>query len=392
VNSIENDIRFLSQELEDRQSQTDQEQQAAQYITDRLKALLPTARRVDFDAVGNFRLMFAAYCGEFILVGLVALWWPTVAFFYGLTIFLAYMAEFIGYPVFSRFLPHYESSSAVGLLEAHDASCFLVFTAYLDTDDNPFARVEAMLARFQLHYVVIACMVLVLATCGIDALGAYYGQASADTWWMRLLGVGALASFSVAGFVRALATWQNRGANNNASGLAALLHVAERLNANPIPNTSALFYAAGSHHANMAGMRTMLTENPAMTENTYLVNIEGVGAGQLCYTRAEGILHQMPCAPELVAVAEQLGKAHQASPTTIHNRRTNAYLPLMRGVHAMSVTRLGEDGLPVHFGSDADVFNHVDSEAVLKAAVFAELVAREAAKRHLAIDGFNDND
>jgi hypothetical protein len=391
MNAIETDLQFLCGELEDRQPQTDEEKRAAQYVTDRFAASLDNAHRVDFDAIGNYRLMFAAYCGEFAFISLVAMWWPTVAFFYGLAIFLAYMAEFMGYPIFSRFLPHYESSSAVGLSDAHDASCFLVFTAYLDTDDNPFSRVEAKLTQYCLHYLVILCMVFVLATCGIDALGSFTSQVNPHTWWMRWAGAGVFLLLSVAGFLRSLAVRQNRGANNNASGVTALLCIADQMRANPIKNTTVLFYAAGSHHAGMEGMRTMLKENPGMADNTYLINIDGVGAGQLCYTCAEGILHRIPCAPELVAIAEHHGENYQATAARLHNRRTNAYLPLMGGIPSISIVALQKDGLPAHFGSDTDVLDNVDVDAIASAAAFAEFIGREAASRHLAIEGFNDN-
>lgn len=386
MNAIDKDLHFLCEELGDRQAQTDEEKRAAQYVTDRLASSLENAHRVDFDAIGNYRMMFAAYCGEFIIISLMAMWWPTVAFFYGLTIFLAYMAEFMGYPVLSRFLPHYESSSAVGLSDANDSSCVVVFTSYLDTDDNPFSRIEAMLTRYYLHYIMILGMVLVLATCGIDALGVYMDQVNPYTWWMRWVGVGMFSVFAAAGFFRALAVRQNQGANNNASGVAALLHVADLLHENPISNTSVLFYCAGSHHANMAGMRTMLAENPGMTENTYLINIESVGAGQLCYTRAEGLLHQMPCDAELVAIAKQ----HDAAAISLHNRRTNIYLPLMQGIRAISILRREKDGLPAHFGKDSDICENVDAQQVIEAARFAEFIGREAAKRHRSIPEFEE--
>ena len=391
MNSIETDLHFLCEELGDRQAQTDEEKRAAQYVTDRLASAMDNAHRVDFDAVGNYRMMFAAYCGEFIIISLMAMLWPTVAFFYGLTIFLAYMAEFMGYPIFSRFLPHYESSSAVGLSETRDSSCVIVFTAFLDTDDNPFCRIEAILAKYYLHYFIILCMVFVLAACGIDALGSFTEQVNPYTWWMRWIGVGVFSFFATAGFFRALAVRQNRGANNNASGVAALLHIADLLRENPIENSSVLFYAAGSHYANMAGMRTMLAENPGMTENTYVINIEAVGAGQLCYTRAEGILHQMSCDSELVAIAKHCGEAYQAIATTQHNRHTNIYLPLMRGIPAISILRQEENGLPAHFGIDPDVCENVDLQAVMEAARFAECIGREAAKKHRSIPGLEEN-
>ncbi len=387
MNSIKTDLQFLCGELEDRQAQTDEEKRAAQHVADRLAGAVDNVRRVDFDSVGNYRMMFAAYCGEFIVINLLALWWPTVAFFYGIVIFLAYMAEFLGYAVFSRFLPHFESSSAVGLSEAHDAACVLIFTAYLDTDDNPFSRVEASLARYYLHYLIILGMVFVLTTCGIDTLGTFTDTVNPYTPWMRWVGIGLFSVLSIIGIVRMVAVRQNRGANNNASGVAGLLHIAERLREFPIENTTVLFYAAGSHYANMTGMRTMLTENPGMAENTYLINIESIGSGKLYYSIAEGMLHPISCDPALVAAARTLRNKYQANHIVVNNRRTNAYLPLMRGIPAISVMRLDETELPAYFGVDQDLCENVDSQAIKEAAEFAEAIGRETAKKHRAIPG-----
>lgn len=385
MNSIDTDLHFLCEELEDRQAQTDGEKRAAEYVTDRFSASVGNARRVDFDAIGNQRLMFAAYCGEFVFISLVALWWPTVAFFYGIFVFLCYMAEMMGYAVFSRLLPHFESSSAVGLTEAHDSSCVIVFTAYLDTDDNPFSRIEASFTRYRLHYALILCMVLALAACGIDALGGINEQVNPYTWWMHWAGAAIFFGLAVAGFLRSLAVRQNRGANNNASGVAALLYVADLLKESPIENTTVLFYAAGSHYADMAGMRAMLTENPGMADNTYLINIESVGAGKLHYTRAEGILHKLPCHPVLKAIAKEYESTANAAAASCHAFCTNAYLPLMRGVPAISLLRLDDTGLPAYFGIDRDVCENVSVEAIKEAANFAVTIGREAARQHRSI-------
>jgi hypothetical protein len=231
-------------------------------------------------------------------------------------------------------------------------------------------------------------MVFVLATCGIDALGTFTETVNPYTWWMRWAGVGVFSLLSVVGIVRMVAIRQNRGANNNASGVAALLHIADSLRQNPIENTTVLFYAAGSHYANMTGMRTMLTENPGMAENTYLINIESVGAGKLYYSIAEGMLHPLPCNAELVAVARQYREKYQSGHIVVNNRRTNAYLPLMRGIPAISVMRLDETELPAYFGVDQDLCENLDIQAIKEAAEFAENIGREAAKNHRAIPGF----
>ena len=228
-------------------------------------------------------------------------------------------------------------------------------------------------------------MIFVLATCGIDALGALNEQVNPYTWWMRWAGVAIFTAFAVVGLLRSLAIRQNRGANNNASGVAALLHVADLLHENPIENTTVLFYASGSHYANMAGMRAMLSENPGMTENTYLVNIESVGTGNLHYTRSEGILHPLPCDSTLVALAKQYESQYEATGIALHTFRTNAYLPLMRGIPAISILRLDKTELPVYFGIDQDICENVATEAIEEAARFAVSIGREAARQHRSI-------
>ncbi len=387
MDSLEKDLQFLAGGLAERQAQTDEEKRAAQYVTERLKPSTQKANMVDFPGLGTSRLLFPAYCGEFIVVSLVSFWWPTIAFFYGMVIFLAYMAEFIGYPVFSRLLPHYASSNAAGVSQSSTPFAFIVFTAYLDTDDNPLTRMEATLARFYLHYVVILAMVGVLAVCGIDALGAFYGRVHPHTDWMRWANIGLFTCFAIAGVLRAMATFDNPGANNNASGVTAMLHIADRLRENPIEHASVLFCATGSHFANMGGMRALLYDNPAVadTNNIYVINIEGVGAGSLHYTRAEGILHQTPCAPELVEAAAKTADDYDAASCAIHNRRTNAYLPLMRGARAISVLRLEDDGLPAHYGRGSDVCDNVDVAAIQQAALFAEAIGREVARSDAAV-------
>ncbi|MCK5863289.1 MAG: M28 family peptidase [Candidatus Hydrogenedentes bacterium] len=392
MDTLEKDLHFLAEELGARLPQTDAEKRAAEYVTNRLSSSLDEAHGIDFDAIGNYRLFFAAYFAEFIVVGLMALWWPTPAFFYGLVIFLVYIAEFMGYPILSSFLPHYASSSAMGQSKTHDAACTIVFTAFLDTSDNPFSRIEARFAKYYLHYGIILCMLFVLVTCGIDALGAFRGQVNPYTEGMRWIGIGLFTLIAAAGFLRALFINQNRGANSNASGVTALLHLADLLQENPIKNSVVLFYAAGSHHANMEGMRTLLTENPHMAENTYVINIESIGAGQLCYTKTEGMLQQMPCDPELLAAAKMHSKKFHALPTTLNNRCSNAYLPLIHNIPALSILRLGKDGLPAHFGKSSDICKNIDLEAVRDAALFAECIGREVVKRHIKIPGFDEND
>lgn len=376
MENISKDIRFLTETLEHRQSATEQEEQAADYVLERLTPYVEDARKMTFSVVENFRLVLGAYYGEFVVTCALAFWWPTVAFFYGFFVFLAYLAEIFGYPVFSRLLAYYESSSVSGYTEGDDPERLLVFTAYLDTDDSPVSDASGLPIIRYLNGAILVGMVLVLATCATDAYGAYFGAVNPFTWWIRWGGMLFFSAAAATQFIISFGSDASQGANHNASGVAALLEIAARVHEQRIGGASVLLYFSGGHFANMAGMRELVHEISGMHKEAYIINLEGVGAGQLCYTEAEGILLKAACSKRMVRAAETCAGPYEARSARVHDFATNAYLPLIRGLNAISVVGLDEKNLPVNYGADEDIRMHLDPESVLKAARFAEAVGR----------------
>ncbi len=376
MENIAEDIRYLAETLEHRQSATEQEEQAADYVLERLKPYVDDAHKTTFGVVDNFKLVLAAYYGEFIVACVLAFWWPTVAFCYGFVVFLAYVAEFIGYPIFSRLLAYYESFSVVGIKNGDDPNRLLVFTAYLDSNMSPISHASALPVIRYSHRVLMAGMVLALATCLVDSYGVYYGVSNPLAWWIRL---GCLFLFSFSAFLMLLAAFgadASQGANHNASGIAALLEIAERINKRRIRKASVLFYFSGGHYANMAGMRTLVREITSLKKETYIINLEGVGAGELCYTESEGMLMRKACSERMVKVAARRAKRYKARSAQVHDFATNAYLPLLRGMNVITLIGLDEYNLPLNYGFDDDTRQGVDPGAVKNAARFAESIGR----------------
>lgn len=387
MENIKKDIQFLTESLEHRQSATEQEERAANYVLERLRPFVDDAHRTSFGVVENFRLVMAAYYGEFVVTCVIAFWWPTVALCYGFLIFFAYMAEFIGYPVFSRLLAYYESTSVVGFKEGGDTDRLLVFTAYLDTDNNPVSSASGLPFIRRFHRLIMIGMVLVLATCCIDAYGAYLGAVNPLTGWIRM---GCLVFFTLtatAVFIASFGGDASQGANHNASGIAALLEIAERLCKNPVKKASVLFYVSGGHFANMAGMRSLIGEITALKKETYIINLEGVGAGDLCYTEAEGMLFRAPCSKRLIQAATGCAESFKARSARVHDFATNAYLPLLRGMNVISLIGLDEQNLPVNYGAEEDTRMSLDSRAVFNAACFAEALGRSVIDEHEKKEG-----
>ena len=376
MEKILKDIRYLTETLEHRQSATDQEEQAADYVLGRLKPYVDYAHKTSFAVVDNFRLVMAAYYGEFVITCLLAFWWPTVAFFYGACIFLAYVAEYIGYPVFSRLLAFYESSSVAGFKEGEDPDRLLVFTAYLDTDSNPVSDSASLPVIRHVHRALMVGMVLILATCLVDAFGVRWGATNPLTMYIRIGGMIFFGIIAAAVLLVSLGAIPSPGANFNASGVAALLQVAERLHERGLRKPSVLFYFSGGHFANMAGMRALISEITALRKEAFIINIEGVGAGQLCYTRAEGIMLRTPCSKALVSAAQYNADRYKAREARVHDFATNAYLPLLRGLNAITLIGLDEHDLPVNYTFEEDAEHEVNPQSVMRAALFAESVGR----------------
>ncbi|OQB99316.1 MAG: Peptidase family M28 [Candidatus Hydrogenedentes bacterium ADurb.Bin101] len=376
MENINEDIRYLAETLEHRQSATEQEEQAADYVLERLKPYVDEAHKTGYGVVDNFRLVMAAYYGEFVVTCALAFWWPAVAFCYGFFIFIAYVAEFMGYPVFSRLFAYFESFSVVGFKEGENPDRLLVFTAYLDTDTNPVSDAAGLPLLRYVHQALMAGMVLILATCLVDAFGAYQGVANPFTWWIRTGGIAAFALTAGVVLLAAFGGDVSSGANHNASGIAALLEIAQRLHKRRIRKASILFYFSGGHHANMAGMRGLVREIIAARKETYIINLEGVGAGGLCYTESEGLLMATKCSKRLISAAAQRAGRYKARAARVHDFATAAYVPLIRGLNVISLIGLDKDNLPLNYGAEEDTRHHIDPAAILNAARFAESIGR----------------
>lgn len=379
MDSIDKDLRFLSLDLEHRMACTDEELQAAEYVCRRLGEVVGDVETVEVAALENYRLVYAAYYAEFVVTGIVAIWWPTIAFVYGLGIFLAYVAESLGFPVFSRLLPHSKSECVAGAIDAKNPVCAVVFTAYLDAADNPCAQYAVQRAARFGHIAACILMLLVVATCAVDAMGTHFGIVNQAAMILRWISMGILGLFAMAVFMAAQGGYPVRGANHNASGIAALLYLAKKIRAHPIKNCSVFFFFPGSHYASMAGMRYMMSRVAHNTPAAFIINMEGVGAGNISYSVTEGILPRFRCAAELISAAQKHAKAFRAQPAHLGSLLTNAHMPLASGRKAISIIGLNEENRPVNYCEETDTYMTVDATNVKYAARFAEAIARDIA-------------
>lgn len=189
----------------------------------------------------------------------------------------------------------------------------VVITAHYDTQRAswlfaPWFR-PALPLFFKAAYGALG---LTLASLLAGALAGWWAPAWQPWRWGAWVGLVLVAVFM--GFL-ALAGLFGRpvnGANDNGSGTAVALALAERWAAHPPEGVRLRFLFTGAEEAGTRGMWAYL-RTPGAQEPSYIVNIDNVGGGRLRALLNEGMLLPIPCGRRMRRTAERLAAGGQLS-------------------------------------------------------------------------------
>jgi hypothetical protein len=179
-----------------------------------------------------------------------------------------------------------------------------------------------------------------------------------------------------AGYVAAMADIGLRGvvpgANDNASGVAAALSIAQWIAAERPPGLRAVILLPGAEESFMEGMvawcdRQLHRYDPATTT---VLTLDTVGSPHLVALEGEGMLtmHEYPkdLLAEFHAAAEELGI------TLLRNLRlrnaTDGLIPLKRGYRTAMIGSVDEYKVPPNYHWPTDTADRVDYDSVADAA------------------------
>ncbi|MBI3119274.1 MAG: M28 family peptidase [Candidatus Hydrogenedentes bacterium] len=376
-NQIHDDLMYLAGRLLHRGAQTDAERSAAEFIRQRLSQSTPDVHLDEFSSFANYTFLFASYYSEFLVVSLLAVWWPLVAAAYGLFVFLCYLAEFLGYRVFARMLPQFESQNVVARFLGLRPRMTLLVTAHYDSGNANLLSQPWILPWLRpLHALLVFCMVVVIASSAVEGWSLVMQRQFEAAAHLRWTAAGLLATASLILFYVSSQGEDIRGAIGNASGVAALLQLAERLRTHPLEEADVWLVATGSHEAWMSGMRHLLVANKLEKKHCQILNLEGVGAGGLRYITAEGMLIATPAGSTLRRAAEAVAGEYGAAPALLRAVPTAAHVPLARGYRSMTIMGLDDEGLPPHWNQPSDRVTEVDEDSIARAAAFSDAILR----------------
>lgn len=203
------------------------------------------------------------------------------------------------------------------------------------------------------------------------------GAATGDRWLRRggmllsLLSTAAMADIGQRAAVP--------GANDNLSGVAAMLSVAEAIRRRPVPGVRVLFVSAGAEEALQEGIRGFARRHfPGLGRQTWFVNLESVGSGRLVLLEGEGPVRMRDYDADFKDLAAACAEA--AGVPLLRGLRsrnsTDSEVPRRHGFPVATIVSLDADKLIPHYHLHSDLPEHVDLECVAASARLAEAIIR----------------
>lgn len=198
----------------------------------------------------------------------------------------------------------------------------------------------------------------------------------------------AMSGLSAAAFAQIGASPVVPGANDNLTGVATLLGVAERLRDEPVRGVRVVLLSAGAEESFMEGTRGFLRRHAGRLSppQTRVLAVDTVGStAELVAPESEGMIVQSEYDPEL---KDELSAA--ARDAGVHLRRglqlsfaTDALPALRAGYRAAMVGSLNEFKVPSNYHKPTDTPDNVDYDRVAEAIALCDALIRRTATRYV---------
>jgi Peptidase family M28 len=327
---------------------TDAERRAAAHLAGRLGELGREVETESFSTWPGWPLAYALHAGLGIAGSALAVDLPVAGAALALAAVLLTLLDASGVLLTTRRLFGRRASQNVVSWGDRDEPGALLLVAHYDTGRGGFANDDA--ARMRLAAIgqllrrpvsplgpffwsLVAVLVCCLARLA-DLSGTWLSVIQFVPTVVLIVSVPLLLDIALSAY--------QQGENDNASGVALALRLAER--ADP-ERFGVHVVLTGSQKAFAQGMRAFLRRhrNELTPERTVVLNLDEVGDGEPRYTRREGSLPSLRSHPQLVrlcdAIAERTGAA-----SLVNRAPSDGYAARSAGVPALTVSCRDERG------------------------------------------------
>lgn len=253
--------------------------------------------------------------------------------------------------------------------EKGDEQITLVFLCHIDTQHATWLfhpKFEPHIEKYlNLAYGSLALMPIALG------LRWAFPQAAWTTWLIGGASVLLLAHLLFLLTCAAGGSFIN-GANDNGTGTALVLAMAEHFAAKPLPGVRMHFVLTGGEEVGTRGMKAFMRRATYDKATTYFINLDNLGAGKLHYLQGEGMSYYHPYGTTLLKLAQSMAAEHAGEVLTKRNLLlpTDGMVPAAAGYQTISFLAFTENGRLPNYHWYTDTLENVDRELVAFAERF----------------------
>jgi hypothetical protein len=172
------------------------------------------------------------------------------------------------------------------------------------------------------------------------------------------------------------------GANDNASGAAVVLALAERLKDQPLANTEVWVLNSGCEEVGLYGAAAFVREHRKELAGACFIPLDSVGGPRTgpCFITREGMVKRYRSDPALVALCHEVAKQRPdlgAYPGVMKLAYTEGAIGVRNGLRTLTFVNLTPAGELPHWHQPTDVYENVDPDVLSRTSEFLwELLQR----------------
>lgn len=244
-----------------------------------------------------------------------------------------------------RVLPRGRSQNVVGLVAPrHEVRRRVVVYGHIDSHRTPlFYSSPRWLGAFS-RLITLGFSSLVMGAAAHALASAQNERAWQQTGlvkWLRginLIG-GVLQGVAIALNTQADTTPYTPGANDNASGAASVLSLAERVAQSPLRHTEVWFVNNGCEELGCYGIGALLDAHGSTLKDAFFLNFDMVGIGAPALLTREGLIRPSHPDPDLLSLANAVATAHPGLISGAHpgGAYTDTGLVTSRGFRGLTI-------------------------------------------------------
>jgi len=225
---------------------------------------------------------------------------------------------------------------------------------------------------------------LFLLAMGFITLFLGYGSKLGESLWVKIFLIFTGAYFfymAIMMLERELRGIGVQGASDNASGVAVVMELAQRLKQKPLENIDLRILLTGAEEVGMVGMQNFIKSHKKelSPKIDYFINFDSIGEGEPCWISKEGMLKPLKASEKLSQIAFELSQKEKFK---VINARAYTTLTLdslvarARNFETLSFMALTKQGFPQPWHWFDDTIESVDLDKLALVSDFAEALLR----------------